>query len=140
MPVRVLIVEDEPLIRMLIRDLLEEEGFDCADCASAEDALTLLGNGDDWTPDVLVTDLNLGPGMDGLTLARETSGRLPGLAVIYVTANAACLASRPVGVQERILAKPFDPMRLAAAVRDLGTTPALGCGSMAGAPSHCLPV
>jgi DNA-binding response OmpR family regulator len=33
MPVRVLIVEDEPLIRMLIRDLLEEEGFDCADCA-----------------------------------------------------------------------------------------------------------
>ncbi len=66
---RVLVVEDEALIRMLVCDLLEEAGFACAETADAAEALALLDAGL-CKPEVLVTDYNLGPGLDGKALAR----------------------------------------------------------------------
>ncbi|WP_437166615.1 response regulator [Falsiroseomonas sp. E2-1-a20] len=59
---RVLIVEDEELIRMLVRDLLEEAGFSCRDASDADEVTAILDDDSGWQPDLLVTDYNLGQG------------------------------------------------------------------------------
>jgi len=116
---RVLIVEDETLIRMLVLDLLEDAGFECREAADAAGALATLEQ-TNWGPDLLLTDYNLGPGPNGADLAATIRGRLPQLPVIYVTGNPECLASVGAHAQGRVLAKPFAGTDLVAAVQDAG--------------------
>jgi len=111
---QVLVVEDEFLIRMSICDLLEEAGFVCAAAATARDAIALLDGG--LRPGILVTDYNLGPGLNGRALATEALARLPGLAVVHVTANPDCLLNHALRPRERVLAKPFRAEALVQAV------------------------
>jgi CheY-like chemotaxis protein len=128
----VLIVEDEFLVLLLLRDVLEDAGLRCAAASDAEAALSLLeGSRPPGTateggagvaglrPGVLVTDVNLGPGADGLTLAEEARRRLPGLPVVYVTGNPDLVVSRGLGPGEMLLSKPFDPAVLAQEVQAL---------------------
>ena len=114
----VLVVEDEPLIRGLVRDLLEEAGFRCAEAADAEEALDLLDGGL-CAPDVLATDYNLGPGPDGRDLAREVQRRLPRLPRVFATGNPDCFADHPFAAWERLVAKPFAGADLVAAIHEL---------------------
>ena len=114
---RALIVEDEFLIRMLLRDLLDEAGFECEEAVDAEHAVALLNRGT-WAPDLLVSDYNLGPGQNGMALSDTLLRRLPGLAVIFVTGNPECFANRAFGVRERLLAKPFSPDNLVRVARE----------------------
>jgi DNA-binding response OmpR family regulator len=115
---RVLIVEDEALVRMLVRDLLEEAGFACEEAADAAQALALLDRADPVAmPDLLVTDLNLGPGPDGLAVAAEARRRRPGLRVVYATGNPDMLDRRALPPGDRVFSKPFDAFELAAEVR-----------------------
>ena len=115
---QVLVVEDEILIRMLVCDLLEEAGCRCHEAGDAEEALALLDAGL-CRPDILVTDFNLGPGMDGKALAREVLRRLPGLPVAYVTGNPEAFEDHVLGERERLVAKPFASADLIAALREL---------------------
>jgi CheY-like chemotaxis protein len=103
---RALVVEDELLIRMCIVDLLSEAGFECAEAADAAEALALLDSGE-WVPDLLVSDYNLGPGLNGMALADAALRRLPGLPVLFVTGNPECFNDRAWEPRERLLAKPF---------------------------------
>jgi CheY-like chemotaxis protein len=116
---RVLIVEDEGLIRMLVRDLLEEAGFDCRDASDADEVTAILDDDSGWQPDLLVTDYNLGPGPDGVAVARICRRRLPGLPVVYATGNPECLVSQTLSVRDCVLAKPFKPDELVAAVLEV---------------------
>jgi DNA-binding response OmpR family regulator len=111
----VLIVEDEPLIRMLVCDLLEEAGFECTEAASGEAAVRLLDQGR-CRPNLLVTDFNLGPGLDGKMLAREVQRRLPALPTAFVTGNPESFADYPFQPWEALLAKPFAGAELVAVV------------------------
>jgi CheY-like chemotaxis protein len=120
---RVLVVEDEALIRMLICDLLEEAGFDCREAGDAGEAFAALHGADGWRPNILVTDYNLGPGPNGTEVAAEAVRRLPGLPVIYVTGNPECL--NDVRPQARVLAKPFAMADLILAIDELGAPVAL---------------
>jgi CheY-like chemotaxis protein len=115
---RVLVVEDEALIRMLICDLLEAAGFECREAGDARDALATLDGTDDWRPDILVTDYNLGPGPNGRDVAAEAVRRLPGLPIIYATGNPECL--KHIGPRERVVAKPFAVADLILAIAETG--------------------
>jgi CheY-like chemotaxis protein len=128
----VLIVEDEFLVLLLLRDVLEDAGLRVAAVSDAEAALSLLegsrpagttagggGSVPGLRPGVLVTDVNLGPGADGLALAEEARRRLPGLPVVYVTGNPDRVVSRGLGPGEMLLPKPFDPAVLAQEVQAL---------------------
>ena len=115
---RALVVEDRFLIRMTIRDLLEEAGFECAEAEDAAEALALLDSGD-WVPDLLVSDYDLGPGPNGMALAEEALRRLPDLPVLFVTGNPECFDGRAWGLREHLLAKPFLPDDLIEAARAL---------------------
>jgi two-component system, response regulator PdtaR len=78
----ILLVEDEPLVRMFMVDLLQEEGYRVLEAAHADEALTLLGA----RPDVLavVTDVKM-PGMSGFELARAIYEKNPKISVVVMS-------------------------------------------------------
>jgi CheY-like chemotaxis protein len=105
----VLVVEDEALLRMMVCDILQDAGFTVAEAGDAAEALGALVAASEGYPSVLVTDISMGQGSDGLVLAAAARRVRPGLPVVYVTANPERLAGRCFGPDERLLAKPFDP-------------------------------
>lgn len=117
----VLLVEDEALIREMLAEDLEDAGLHVAEASSAETALAAVGAAGDAgrPPCVLVTDVNLGSGMDGLALVAEMRRRWPGVGVVVMTGRPANLDGRPSDPHEVRLLKPFALPRLTAAVQDL---------------------
>ena len=115
----VLLVEDDPMIREILGDALSAAGLDTVGSASAEAALEILGA--DAPPDVVVTDINLGGGMDGLALGRAARARFPGLPFVYISGRFASLLG--LDARERFIGKPFPARRLLEAIADLGAAP-----------------
>ncbi len=74
MPV-VLIVEDEPLVRSIMADALQEEGFTVLEAANAAEAALILETRPDIT--VVLTDVEMPPGARGFDLVTEASKRWP---------------------------------------------------------------
>jgi CheY-like chemotaxis protein len=77
-----LVVEDDPLVRMTLVEGLSEAGFSVLEAEDAEEALQLLAR----QPDIvaLLTDINL-PGADGFALARAARVLRPDLPVVYAS-------------------------------------------------------
>ena len=80
----VLVVDDEDGVRNLIRTLFRLEGFDVITCASGLEALDLL-DARGGNVDLLVTDINLDPIMDGVELAENLRRMRPGVKVLYIS-------------------------------------------------------
>ena len=85
--VRVLVVDDEPRNRKLLRLLVEREGHTVLEASNGEAALRLLCGPSAKPVDVVLLDLMM-PGIDGLAVLTELAeqGRLPALPVVVVTA------------------------------------------------------
>jgi CheY-like chemotaxis protein len=81
-PRRVLLVEDEVVLRLSTTDMLEQLGCFVAGVGSGEQALELLARGGSF--DLLLTDLGL-PGMSGEELAKRVRGQLPTLPVVIAS-------------------------------------------------------
>ncbi|HOD54270.1 MAG TPA: response regulator [Candidatus Cloacimonadota bacterium] len=75
---RILILDDEDMIRMLLRRLLEKKGFEIVEASSAEEALEILKN--DFIQ-IMFFDLML-PGMNGIELCKLVKKQHP-IAIIY---------------------------------------------------------
>jgi DNA-binding response OmpR family regulator len=123
-----LLVEDDVMVRLTLADFFEAAGCDFREASNAEDAMTILG--DPSQPiDILVTDLDLGPGDNGLALATRARQRRPELLVVYETGSLEILAGHTLAPWEQVFCKPFDPMTLAATVKAMSLPrrlPALG--------------
>ena len=115
----VLLVEDETLVRETLAEDLAGAGLDVAEAPSAEAALARTATEAGQPPSVIVTDVDLGAGMDGLTFVAEARRRWPEVGVVVMTGNPANLNARRPDPREVCLRKPFAPRRLAAAVRAL---------------------
>ena len=111
----VLLVEDDALLRLALTDTLDAEGIQVSGLANAEDALILLGAGQ--IPDVLVTDIGLGHGLNGFDLADMARSRHPAVEVILISGSVPDGRARPLRQHERFLQKPFDTATLSAAIR-----------------------
>jgi len=111
----ILIVDDDPGQRSLLRSFLQGQGLTVTVAASAREALDLLAAS---RPDMLISDVRM-PGMTGLELLEQVAERYPGLPVLLVTAYAdihdAVGAMRSGAVD--YLEKPIDLDELLAAVR-----------------------
>ena len=82
-PIVILVVDDEPIVRMYAVDSLEDAGFIVVEAGDAEEALSLL----DARPDiaVLFTDINMPGPMDGLDLARRVHAIRPDVQLIVTS-------------------------------------------------------
>ena len=111
-PRRVLVVEDEALVRLLVVQVLEEAGYAVREAAEARSALELLRSGE--FIDLVVTDVGL-PGVNGKQLVDQARGLRPDLKILFMTgyADSALLDDvLPEGVD--LITKPFDLDALAA--------------------------
>ncbi len=115
--VDVLLVEDDELIRDILGEALDEAGLDTVRTPTAEAALELMG-GD--APRVMVTDINLGSGMDGLELGRAARARFPDLPIVYISGRYAGVAG--LRRDERFLPKPFSASALLRTIAEFGGT------------------
>lgn len=82
-PKIVLLVEDEPLLGELMTEALTDKGFAVVASTDAGGALRHLLSGADC--DILFTDIDLGAGMDGATLAQLVHEMRPALPIVYTS-------------------------------------------------------
>jgi CheY-like chemotaxis protein len=94
MPVRVLLVDDEDVVREVLAEQLKEAGYCVIAAASGTEALALLVAGE--AVDALVTDLTM-PGANGLAVIRAAQERHPGLPAVLLTGYAGDGAALAVG-------------------------------------------
>ena len=81
----VLVVEDEPLLRMMAVDLVEEAGYVAVEAADADQAVAILqGRGD---VRILFTDIDLPGSRNGLALAATTRDRWPPVEIIVTSGH-----------------------------------------------------
>jgi CheY-like chemotaxis protein len=111
----ILLVEDDDLVRDCLFEALLEAGHLIEGIASAEAALCRLSTA--APPAVVVTDINLGAGMDGLAFARAAREVCPGLPVVFISGRYAEL--RGMSAVERFLPKPFSTPALLQAIHDV---------------------
>jgi DNA-binding NarL/FixJ family response regulator len=83
--IKVLLVEDEEFTRILIRDALTNIGMSVMAVASVNQALAEI---DEFDPNVVVTDLDLGPGPDGADLLNKIEEERPWTGMVVLTAHA----------------------------------------------------
>ena len=91
---RVLLVDDEDLVREMLVEHLEDAGFSVVSVASGAEALAVLASAE--VVDALVTDLAM-PGIDGLAVIRAAQERRPGLPTVLLTGYAGDGAALAVG-------------------------------------------
>ncbi len=115
----VLVVDDEPTVRMLISDVLQEFGYTVIEAADSATGLKILQS--DVGIDLLVSDVGLPGGMDGRQMADAARQSRPGLKVLFVTGYAENAAVRDGKLDPgmAVLTKPFAVEALAAQVREL---------------------
>jgi CheY-like chemotaxis protein len=114
----VLLVEDDVVVRLTLSAFLEETGLEILEAGNAKNALAILANPAQHI-DILITDLDLGPGDDGLALAAKARLYLPHLQVVYATGSPEKFTGYRFSPWEQVFLKPFSPSALANAVSAL---------------------
>jgi CheY-like chemotaxis protein len=113
---RVLLVEDELLVREVAAEDLGEAGFDVTPVSDGDEALAILRDGSEF--DLLFTDIRMPGSADGWELARQAKQLIPGLKVIYATG----LGDAGDGLDEGecYVRKPYNLKDLRQALHSLG--------------------
>lgn len=101
----VLLVEDEPLLRFFVSDVLDDEGFEVIETGNAEEALAWLDVHNDVR--AILTDIQMPGRLNGLDLAALVRHRWPGILILIVSGEVCpSLADLPEG--GRFVAKPYE--------------------------------
>ena len=104
---RVLLVEDEGLIRLAAAEVLQDEGFEVVEARDGNEAVQLLRGPDAF--DVLFTDVRMPGALDGVDVATHARGLHPMIHVLVVSGYAPHLMAR-LGVLEppaHFMSKPY---------------------------------
>jgi CheY-like chemotaxis protein len=115
----ILVVDDEPVLRMLVCEVLREQGFSVLEASDGPEALDLLGRGQ--AVDLLITDVGLPGGLNGRQVADAIRTRRPGIKVLFITGYAenAALGGGMMEPNTQVLTKPFEMRALRAKVRGM---------------------
>ncbi len=113
---RVLIVEDEPVIRLVARDILEDAGFDVVEADSGQEAVRML----EMEAGIVAvfTDVHMPGAVDGLSLARMVPERWPDVRIAVTSGRARPeVGELPAGTL--FVPKPYRPEQLVARLQEL---------------------
>ena len=117
---RVLLVEDEGLIRLMIAETLRDEGFDVVEAENGDEVISLLDQVDSF--DVLFTDLQMPGKLDGIDVAVYARNRNPAMPVLVVSGVDAKRVMSRLNVLEPpavFINKPYSPQEIVETVRRL---------------------
>ena len=115
---RVLVVEDDPQVRLLVHTVLEELGYEAIEAVDGQAAMPIL---ESKAPlNLLITDVGL-PGMNGRQLAELARASRPELPILFITGYAANAAERAsfLAPGMRMISKPFPLDVLARTLREI---------------------
>ncbi len=112
---RIFLVEDEPLVRMIVAEQLEDAGYEIA---TADNGLSAIREFQRSAQsfDALVTDVRMGSGPDGWQVAKVARGLKSSLPVIYMTGDSASAAVSHAVPEGMVLRKPYHRNELLAAL------------------------
>jgi|tagenome__1003787_1003787.scaffolds.fasta_scaffold18879264_1 DNA-binding response OmpR family regulator len=111
---KVLLVDDDELVRTTMLDMLEDAGFEVTEAASPEEALHRNGVPH---PDLLITDVNLGSSLNGFDVAAAAHRLWPAVCVLLISGLP--FERTELDPRDRCLRKPFSGWRLLQAISDL---------------------
>ena len=112
---RILIVEDEFLIRLTLTEVLGDEGFDVTEAEDGEKAVELLHG--DGAFDLLMTDVNLPGKLSGWAVADVARRERANLPVVFVSGGAEPPTGRSASPHDAFVQKPYTPSDIAAVAR-----------------------
>ncbi|MGA7996356.1 MAG: ATP-binding protein, partial [Bradyrhizobium sp.] len=112
----VLVIEDEPVVRGVILEMLDEQGYRTLEAVDGPSGLKILRSGE--RIDLLVTDVGL-PGMNGRQVADQARESRPDLNILFITGYAESVAIADGFLQPgmEMITKPFDLDHLAQRIR-----------------------
>jgi CheY-like chemotaxis protein len=115
----VLVIDDEPTIRMLISEVLEEHGYAVLEASDGPSAMRILRS--DVRIDLLITDVGLPNGMNGRQIADAARQGRPELKVLFITGYAenAVVGNGHLDKGMQVIAKPFEIDALARKIREI---------------------
>ena len=114
---RVLLVDDEPLVREVVSQTLRDSGYDVLEASNGFDAMTIAANGSIPRIELLITDVVM-PFMRGDELAGKIRQIYPDVKVIYVTGYGQCSVNPDHATpSDIVLEKPFAPSTLVSTIR-----------------------
>ena len=116
----VLVIDDEPSIRMLITDVLSDTGYSVLEASDGPAGLRVLQSA--ARIDLLITDVGLPGGMNGRQVADAARSLRPDLRVLFITGYAenALMGDGHLEKGMHVLAKPFEVERLAIKISRVG--------------------
>lgn len=116
---RLLVVEDDGLIRLDLVDTLADLGFDVLDAADADEAIALLEG--DGSIAAVLTDIDMPGSMDGVQLAQVVHDRWPLAKVIVISGRYIPMeGALPPGT--KFVTKPVSEKMVAGALEEVGVT------------------
>src|SRR6202011_5569733 len=115
-PPKVLVVEDEMMLRMRAVDIVEDAGFTPIEAVNADDALAILESRSDI--DLLFTDIQMPGTIDGLKLAHAVHARWPSIKIMLVSGQVTPTdTERPVN--SRFYGKPLEVKKMIAELQEM---------------------
>ncbi|MGJ7582095.1 PAS domain-containing protein [Variovorax sp. RHLX14] len=115
----VLVVDDEPMVRMLVVEILEDLGYRALEAGDGIEGLEIVRSG--VRIDLLITDVGLPKGMNGRQLADAARTLRTGLKVLFITGYADTAVLRHDHLEQgmQVITKPFDLMALAKRIQEM---------------------
>ncbi len=115
----VLVIDDEPTVRMLIVDILEEAGYTALEAEDGPSALKVLQSGTKVA--LLITDVGLPGGLNGRQVADAARDLQPGLKVLFITGYAenAAISGGHLDPGMAVMTKPFVMTELANKITEM---------------------
>jgi CheY-like chemotaxis protein len=111
---RLLIAEDDVFIRAMISEFLRDAGFDVTEAGDADEAVAILESGSPF--DVLFSDVKMPGSISGRELADRVESRWPNTGVILTSGYSSALSDLDDLPKNRVLAKPYRPLSVLAAI------------------------
>ncbi len=114
---KVMLVEDDELVRATLVDCLEDAGLQVAEFADPEKALSPPATVD--PPDVVITDVDLGAKLNGFDVAAAAHDRWPSIHVLLISGLPADHTGQRLDARDRYLQKPLSGRRLLRTIDEL---------------------